>query len=182
MTPHSDADAPSIDRGVAARLRRLDPNLVLTWHRYYLDPLAARPIITRAGEPVEYPSWHLWRRDDNTNHHHWIGDYVRFGQREVASLERDLARFYSPSEILRRMSEQRSRTLARQRQQAEDIQKDKLAANEHRIHDLVFGGKDGTRDAKTFSYAGQRSRATPGRIQESGEADGWELPENPQGE
>ncbi len=178
MIPHSDAGAPSIERGVLSRMKRLDPNLVVTWHRYSTDPISGRPLLHN-NRPVADPSYYLWRRDDNSRHHHWISFYVHFGQRQVQRLEGDLARFMRPTEILQKMGEARTARLAREKAQLQDTQNEKIKANHRRIGDLVFNGKSGQRQAKSFSASGLSRRGTPGVILKDAREDGWELNEDP---
>ena len=180
---HSDAAAPSIDRGVTARMRRLDPNLTVTWSEHALDIVTGNKIIARKGmDPVTgerhggavfSPRFYLWRRDDVSPALHYVADYPRFGHYEVRKLEGDLARFLSPTAIMRKMAEARATVSKRELASRAEYHKDKAAANESRINDLVFGGKDGRRAGKSFSYGGQKTRATPGDVSVNGREDGW---------
>lgn len=181
MILRSDADAPSIDRGVLARLRRLDPDLRLTWHRYAIDVLTGEVILGPGGKPVLDPAWYLWRRDRGSNAvYHFVMSFPAregFGHREVAGLESDAGRLLDPKEIRLRHE---ARVEARRRKELERIrqkQRDKIAANRRRIHDLVFEGRLGVRDGRPFSYPGQPHRSTPGLVAMSAREDGWELPE-----
>lgn len=178
MIPHSDANAPSVDRGVLRRMRTLDPNLVITWSEFAFDPFNGGYLL-HAGRPVKDPAFYLWRRDDNSSHHFLVSTYPNgFGHRQVLALERDLARFHSTDEMLRMLrdaqSAQRDRGLARRK----DVQRDKIKYNESLIGDIL-GGKSDRRQAKIASYPGQGRRGTPGEVQMDSREIGWEVPEAP---
>lgn len=198
MIPFNHVAAPSIDRGVEARLRRLDPSLRLTWSPYALDVFSGNPILTTGcvnpdvspgeveyvapGRPVDDPSFYLWRKSDTCSHHFYVMAFPTpdpgFTYRQVLALERDLARFLSPREILSTMTEAADRRAKQAKAAQEQLQLDKIAANESRINDLVLNGRSGTRDGKAFSAPGVSRRSTPGRVFMDPREDGWETPDN----
>jgi hypothetical protein len=169
------------------RMRRLDSQLVLTWSPYSLDPLTSNPIEMQGrldphtGEwlrgPVKDPAYYLWRKDECSTHHVFVMTFEKFTNRQVLALERDVARFNRPQDIMRifhaRDEARREKELGRKRQ----TQDDKVNANEQRIDDLVLGNKLSRRQAKSFSYAGQGNKSTPGDIEMDHKEAGWELPE-----
>jgi len=115
------------------------------------------------------------RRDENSTKVRWVSSYQSFGHAEVLKLERDLARFMSPSEVLRRLLEAREHYLKRERCRFEDRHSQIRKANSKRIGDLVFEGKSGLRTRKIVSYPGQVNRGTPTEeFLADSEEDGWE--------
>lgn len=182
MIPVSDSAAPSLDRSILARLRRLDPQLVVTWHPYSIDPFVGGTLLTRWGAPVPDPSWYLWRRDDNSSHHFLVAIYKDFGHEQVRKLEADVFRYMSPEEVSRAIRENQSRIHDQKRAAKEQLQRDKIKANAGPIHDLVFGNRPTRRDAKVMSYGGQRNRGSRGQVDIDPREAGWELPEAPSDE
>jgi hypothetical protein len=186
-------DGPSIDYGVEKRLRRLNPRLKVTWSPYALDHTTGRPIEMSGALDcytgkinqgvVKDPAYYLWIKDEAFNTYYLVGIYQKFGHEEVMHLEADVARHMDRDRVFEFLQERgkalRERGLARKR----DLQAQKIRANKKRIHDLVFEGKDGVRDAKVSSYKGQTKRTSSGelnRIRKDAREDGWELPEGPQ--
>jgi hypothetical protein len=190
MEPVGFADAPAIDRGVLARLRRLDPQLRVTWARYSLDPYTGKVILgsgrldpesgARIAGPVGDPAFYLWRKDECSSHHFFVACFPQFGHAEVLRLESDIARFARAQDIgpmlRQRAEEARQRKLAANKQ----LRADKVVANKSRLHDLVFGENDarryGFREARAFGYAGQGSHtssAEGGLVRVDNEKDGW---------
>jgi hypothetical protein len=181
-------DGPSIDSSILKRLNRLDPQLVVTWSPYSLDVFTSRPIegsgvldpytgeyVTGA---VKDPAFYLWRKDEYSTHHVFVNTYPRFTNREVLALERDIARFERPQDIMRLFHERDSALRKRRKASHRAEQRDKIEANDSRINDLVLDGKLGRRQGKMFSYKGQSGRSTPGDVEVDAKEDGWELPEN----
>jgi hypothetical protein len=186
-------DGPSLDISVKNRLRRLDPRLVVTWSPYALDPATGLPIehsgtpdtdplapLPKRGEPIKDPAFYLWLKDDARSTHWLVSIYQNFGHEQLMHLEDDVVRRYGEKnafEVIAEKSQQlRDRALARKA----NTQRAKREANESRIHDLVFEGKSGYREAKVSSYKGQTSRqssAERGRFLSDAREDGWELPE-----
>jgi hypothetical protein len=169
------------------RLRRLDPQLVLTWSPYSLDPLTSHPIEMAGnldpytGEwlvgPVEDPAYYLWRKDEVSSHHVFVMAFPRFTNREVLGLERDIARFERPQDIMRIFHERDKARRAKLMGNKRETQTDKIEANEGLIDDLVVGGRNTRPQAKSFSYAGQGKKSTPGDVDKSAKEFCWELPE-----
>jgi hypothetical protein len=184
---------------VAARLRRLHPDLAVTFCRYAIDPRTSRPIEVYIEDPEVYrarverrggsdflvdPGFHLWIRDRFAPGK-WLlvksypADWG-FGHREVAALEGDLARFMRPQDIAR---VHREAELARRRQRyraQKQLRREVAEANMGRIRDLVDGKDRGTRQAKISSFGGQTHRGTPGEIRKDNREDGWDLPDRPE--
>ena len=162
------------------RLHRLDPALFVTWHRCVLDPETGNPVLTDdEGRPVVDPHWYLWRKCDDGKTR-LVSMYQHFGHEQAHDLERDLFAAAvrgtaSVGEILELVAHSRERMKQREHERFKQNQLDKIAANRHRIHDLIFEGKDGYRDAKPFSAPGVNVRSTPGRIIMDAKEDGWEL-------
>lgn len=169
---YRDSAAPTLDVGVRARLKRLDPNLEVTFSELAINPATSRPIETRDGSFIRDPWWMVWSRGSDGV---WrlAAQYRQFGHREVAKLEADAARFMRPSEILERrrraQQEKRDREMERSRERRSDVRK----ANRRRIKDL-FDGKIGVRQANIASYPGQTRRGTPGTVRMDPREDGWE--------
>jgi hypothetical protein len=191
MEPVGFADAPSIDRGVLARLRRLDAQLRVTWARYSLDPYTGKVLLgsgrldpmsgERIAGPVLDPAYYVWRKDECSSHHFFLAAYPDFGHAEVFRLEGDIARFARAQDVgpmLRaRAEEARQRKIKANKQ----FRADKVTANKSRLHDLVFGENDahryGFRAPRAYGYAVQGSHTSSGEgalIRESNRADGWE--------
>lgn len=191
MTPFHHSAAPAVDVGVLHRLRRLDPCLFLTWSPYSIDPLTGRPIIPHTSvdpttgtliqaRPVDDPAWYLWRREENSTKVHWVtaipGGF--FGHQHVAKLEGDLARFMSPSAILRGIAEKRREVDMRRKENYHQRHTDTIDANRGRVGDLL-AGRSGQRTAKIMSYSRQTNRGTPTqRFLPDAREDGWELPDS----
>jgi hypothetical protein len=199
MEPYTDSDGPRIERSVLKRMKRLDPHLRVTFCKFAIDPITSIPLPVHPGpEWVDDPEAmkRLCRRGDthyllDPGYTLWVqsGDgrfyYVQsysheegFGHREVAKLERDVARFMTPSEII---NKRRDAQEARERKQKDEYRQkhaDTSKANESRIRDLVFNGNSGYREAKVVSYAGQGNRGTrTQKVLRDAKEDGWELPE-----
>jgi hypothetical protein len=180
-------DGPSIDRGVLKRLHRLDPQLVVTWSPYALDVMTSNPI-EQSGNmdpetgdvgrgPVPDPAFYLWRRDECSTHHVFVNLYQQFTDREVLALERDIARFERPQDIMRIFHERDRARRDRALVNKNILQQAKIKANERRIDDLILGGVESKRQAKSFSFSGQTNHSTPGEIEMDAKEAGWELPE-----
>jgi hypothetical protein len=180
-------DGPSVERSVLARMKRLDPQLRVTFSPYALDPMTCTPIEQSGildpytGEYntglVEDPAFYLWRKDECSSHHVFVKAFPRFTDREVLALERDVARFNRPQDIMRifheRDTARREKALANKR----ELQNDKIAANARRIDDLVLGGKTSRRGGRSYGYSGQGSKGSPGDVEMDPREGGWELPE-----
>jgi hypothetical protein len=127
--------------------------------------------------PVKDPSYYLWRRDETSTHHVFVMTFERFTDREVLALERDIARFERPQDIMRIFHERDTARREKAMADKKQFQEAKRRANEHRIDDLIVGGVEGKRQAKSFSFPGQTQHATPGEIEMDSKEAGWELPE-----
>jgi hypothetical protein len=189
MEPLRHYDA-SVDSGVLSRLKRLDPQLRVTFSRYALNPDTGRPIeMSGRLDPctgewlagvVHDPAFYLWRKDDCSSHHFFVAAYPQFGHREVMLLEADLARFERPEDIERIVRERAERRRERQLSSVKGDRQEVRRANRKRIHDLVFEGKSGMREAKVSSYAGQSTRTSSAERQRflaDAKEDGWETRE-----
>lgn len=182
-------DGPSVERSVLRRLNTLDPLFRITWSKYALDPETGQPILGSGrldpytGEyvrpdPILDPCFYLWRKDSGSSHHFFVEAFPEFGYREIRQLESDLVRFMGPEEISRFVRTRAERLRQRALDQMQDRQIQKMKANKSRIRDLVFEGKAGVREAKSFSYSGQtvrRSSAEGGLIEQDAREAGWEL-------
>lgn len=200
MELFSASDAPSVDRGVLARLHRLDRKLLLTFSHFAIDPTTSRPV-----EVHPSPDWeddpearaHLVRRGNaffllDPCYHLWtetpdgrpmlVQSYPiskgGFGHLQVAALEADVARRMKPSEIAALWWKNQNDAKEREAKKLAQDRDDLIRANESRIHDLVFEGKRGVRDAKIASYPGQGKRSTPGEIMMDDKEAGWEKPDH----
>lgn len=166
----------NLDPSVKARLARLDPNLEVTFSPYLVDPETRTVIETDAeAEPVHDPQFYLWIKCPDGKKR-LVNLYSHFGHEQCAALESDLARFHNPMEVLAIVAGVREKLKQAKKDEFQQLQRDKIAANRNRIHDLIFEGKDGTRQAKPFSAPGLGSRSTPGTITMDPKEDGWELP------
>lgn len=194
MQPYNSTDAPAIDRGVKARLRRLDRDLFLSFSKYAIHPGTGQPLPLRGrmDDGIEQyerrsgdllliaPAWHLWVRDSD-GRIHLVNSYPAesgFGHREVAALEADAARFMTPSEIVEIARQRRMERDRKRRQEYRDRHADITKANWGRIRDLC-NGKSGYRERRIISGPGMGSRgAATERILTDAREDGWELPDN----
>lgn len=166
-------DGPSIDYGVARRLRRLDRQLRLTWSRYALDPFTGIPILAKPGiDPdtgVRYkgevldPAHYLWRKQECSSHHFFIRTFeAPFSHYDVRGLETDLARFHRPEDLGRVLRERYDTDLARKQRAYSGQMQDKVVDSKRLLHDTVTGDRTVNfyREAKGFSYAGQTKRTS----------------------
>ena len=195
MELYHDSAGPRIDRSVAARLKRLDRDLAVTFSRFAIDPFTSLPleirnwdgetehlIHRRGGSAFLYePCFFLWLRDGSR----WrqIGQYrveQGFGHREVAALEADAARHMSPADILARIRDVQETRKRRRQANALELRRDVAKANMSRIqrlaHDHDKSHDPTNRQAKATSYAGQGNRGTRGEVRKDNREDGWELP------
>ncbi len=199
MALYTDSDGPRIEKVVLARLRTLDPYLRVTFCKFSIDPITSVPVevyptaawdqdpeslkrLEKRGNTYYLidPCFTLWVKSGD-GRHYYVQSYSSdegFGHREVAKLERDVARFMTPSEIINRRREAVADRERKQREEYSQKHDDTSKANEGRIRDLVFHDKSGMRDAKIVSYAGQGNRGTrTQRVLRDAKEDGWELPE-----
>jgi len=195
MDLYHDSAGPRIDSGVAARLKRLDRNLAVTFCRYAIDQRTSRPVEIRNwdGETEHLiekrggsayllePAYHLWIRSEGRwLHVNQCPAAGGFGHREVAALEGDAARFMSPQDILNRIYAGRDARAARRKANSVELRRDVAKANMSRIQRLAKDHDKShdptTRQAKAVSYAGQGNRATRGTVTKGNREDGWELP------
>ena len=180
-------DGVSIEPSVRKRLRRLDKQLLVTFSPYSIDPHTGAPIEAKRGvDPetgevfgglVHDPAFHLWRKDSYSSHHFYIRAYPQFTHREAGMLESDIARFVSPAHIGRVLREREAEHRARLLKAEKAQRQDKAEANEKRIHALISGKDRGTRDLRSFSYAGQAKHTSAGEspvVMKDRRADGWE--------
>ncbi len=199
MELFNDSSGPSVDLGVLARMRRLDANLYLTFSTYGINPETTAPMEIKIGPDfamyenmdrfhrrgnawfIYDPSYYLWTKDPEGR---WVlvNTYpavTGFGHREVQKLEADVARTMRPSDIVAAIYEHKERREAKAKADEHQAKDDVFVANKSRMHDLMFEGKTGRRQAKIVSYAGQKNRSTPGDILSDAREDGWELREKP---
>ena len=188
--------APTIDQGVLSRLGTLDDKLFLTFSYFAIDPSTSYPVevnpsadwaddhealngLTRRGNAyfLMDPAYHLWTKTPDGAPvlvESYPIPHGGFGHREVARLERDVARRMKPSEITnliwRKQQALKDAHDTAQRQYRTDV----LEANKSRIVDLMENQKVGFRQAKIASYPGQVNRSTPGDIRMDDKEDGWE--------
>ena len=178
--PYHDAGAPSIERGVEARLRRLDSQLVVTWSPYTVDALTGQLVIDAwTHRPVYDPGYSVWLCVDGD--YRFVKNCASFGHREVGALERDVGRHMNPAHVMRAVSERQQRRMKVARDRYHEAQRDKVAANKKRIGDLVFDGKTSERQARIFSAPNVGARGTPGLVRRDSREDGWELPQEQEG-
>lgn len=191
--PWSDADAPSVDPGVLARMKRLDRQLHVTWTRYTPDPITGQPAIGIPGvdphtgdyieaRPIEDPAFHLWRQDETSSQWHWVSSYAYFGHQQVAKLEADVARYMNPDEIMRARAAAIDARFKRVKDARDEQHVEKLKANRSVMNDTLFGKNRQHRDGRIFSGAGVKYRGGSGTVERSQKEMGWELPENPNGD
>jgi hypothetical protein len=185
-------DGPSVDISVERRLRRLNPKLKLTWSPYALDHSTGRPIemvgmmdpLTgeRPTGPLKDPAYYLWLKDDSHGTHWLVGIYPHFGHEQLMHLEADVARHMDHGDVFDLLQAKAQNLRDRALTRRDDRKRGEREANRKRIHDLVFEGKTGYRDAKVSSYAGQTNRQSSGerkRFLADAREDGWELSEEP---
>jgi len=177
VTPFHHSAAPAPDLGVVRRMRRLDPDLFLTWSPFALSGTTGQPLSGPTGRPVRYPQWYLWLRcpDGKTR---FINSFQTFDHRNVAALESDLARFIAPRQVLARRIMESDARRKRLEEAAQGRRMDAYAANKSRIRDLFVDGKiHDRRPARAYSAPGVSSRGTPGDVPTSAKEAGWELPD-----
>jgi len=204
MHLYHDSAGPRLDTAVAARLRRLDPNLAVTFCRYAIDPRSSLPLecciedpppeiearIERRGgsEFLLSPAFHLWIKDkERAGRYVLVRSYpaeVGFGYREVAALEEDVGRYMSAGEIVSTHRDLKDARAAKRGKASLELRKAVAKANMSRIQRFCgLGDKSrdrGERDAKIVSYAGQTNRGTRGQVSKDSRSDGWELPDRPE--
>ena len=163
-----------------------------------MDPTTGRPLLTRWGERIYAPGWHLWRLEPDGWHHIRQYDARRrvgegeearmesrlasqaFGHRQVLALERGarVSGAHPEREAAAAVVDQLAARGERKEAQRLERRRDFKKANARRMYDLATG-KSGRRQARMVSYAGQGRRSTPGFILEDAEKDGWEYPPIP---
>jgi hypothetical protein len=198
MEPRSDSDAPTLDKGVLERLKRLDPKLKVTFCKYAIDQVTGEPIevnvspdwlddpdamsrLRQFGKSrvVLDPAWHLWSQDPDGR---WIliNSYAAaagFGHREVAKLEGDVARYMRPSDLIALMWGRRKEHERKAKKDHKELRSDIHKANKSRIHDLLFEDKPMERDGKFMSGPGLNRRGNMGTVLKDDKEDGWEKPD-----
>jgi len=198
MEPFHDSCGPSIERGVLARLQRLDSSLRVTFCRWAINPMTGQPQPTNAaGDPftghlvekrgdtdlLRDPAYHLWLKKPS-GEWVWVRGYAAdggFGHREVFNLEADAARMMSAMEILNKTRARQDSISEQGQKNALQLHQDVTKANFKRIqrlcHDHDKSYDPTTRDAKIVSYPGQVNRGTRfSKIEKDAKEDGWELP------
>jgi len=156
------------------RLGRLDKALRVTWSHILLDSINGNPLVSN-GKAIHSPLFYLWRVDES-GRHYLVGTYERFGHKEVAKLERDVARFYSPEKIIRLIAEASELRMLRNRMAYRNKHNDILSENRSRIRDLLSDNKLGLRSPNAYSYKYQGTRRTPDPVASDDKQDGWVLP------
>lgn len=177
MDIHSHIEAPSIDPAVLRRMKRLDPSLVLTWHKYQIDIETGRNVIPRygiidptngdvtpGGVPIKSPMWYLWRRSDTCSRLFFVNVFPTFGDRQVLGLERDLARFMDRKRLMKFMADNIEANRTRDLDNVNYNRRGRMDANKSVNHDILFNGKRPFRDGKIFSSAGSKRRGGTGRV------------------
>ena len=180
MIPVNHSSAPAIEPGVRKRLKRLDPDLFLTFTPQSIDPLTGSVVLYR-GKPVKAPHFLLWVKHSDGSVH-FVNVYAKFGHEEVGKLERDVARIWAPKDIQRNMREARQKRLTKQRELQAQRHKDKLNANKRKLAEITpvaLGGEGKTdhRDVKIFGGPGMGnlSKDTSGKyLFPDGKETGWE--------
>lgn len=177
MDLYTDSDAPSLDRGVVSRLRRLDPRLAVTWSKWDINPLTTRPMIYK-GNAIRLPEprWHLWSRDSD-GRWRYVQSYLHFGQEQVMRLEGDVARRFTISEVIDGFERARQDAKERKERAIEDRRRGIRENNKSRIRDLVFEGKSGLRTRRIMSAPGVSCTTPDQPFLADPKEDGWDLPE-----
>lgn len=179
MKPRSWGGWRTPERGVLARLRRLDRDLSVTWSAYSIDPHTCKVIEwDETGEPIEEPMFHLWLHRPMEGYL-WVNAYPSFGHRQVLALERDVSRFYAPGEILRVIMSAQHERRQRELKAHRELHRDIVKANRRPIEKLLDGRVE-MRDGKIFSGAGG-SRGLRAPVPMDPREAGWERPEAPTG-
>jgi len=152
-----------------------------------LDPLTGYPVEqpgvlnSETGEwefgPVRDPAFYLWHKEEVSTHHVFVMALPQFTHREVLALERDVARFARPKDIMRMFHARDTERRAKLEAERKDFGVQKILANDEKIRSIMLGGDRDVRQGKSFSYPGQSSRSTPGEIAMDDKESGWELPE-----
>ena len=180
MRPFHDS-IQSIDPGIRDRLRKLDPNLLLTFSQFSLSYETGQPILYReTGQPIVDPCWYLWQRQPDGRYIN-VGQFTAdagFGHRELANIEKwGWLKDMSPAKVAELFScGADARRNAKQKEIA-TRREDTRRANKKRIADLMFDGKTGMREAKPISYPGQNNCNTAGSlVLKDAKEDGWDLP------
>jgi hypothetical protein len=176
-----DVDAPRLDHGAEARLRRLDARLAVTFSQWAIDPLTSHPIEAdpeAGGGAIEDAAWHLWIKHPEHGWLHVHAYYVVrgewFGHEQIGWLEADLGRTKSPDEILRMFAQRRAEHTQKCRAAYDQNAADHFLENKRRIHDLLFNGKSGMRERKIMAYPGQTNHSTPSeKFLSDAREDGW---------
>lgn len=196
MDLYHDSCAPAVDRGVLARLQRLDPLLQVTFSQFAIDPATSRPLEVHPGPDWEDdpearkrirrrgdthylldPCFHLWTPVPDGSMalvQSYPLDKGGFGHLAVRALEADVARRMTPSEVARLIHNAKRENRRREYERFQRYRNDVAKANSSRVHDLLEEGKGGVRQAKITSFPGQKSRSTPGNVQMDDREAGWE--------
>lgn len=187
--PKSDTDGPKVDPAVLRALRTLDPNLVVTWHRWAIDPLTGQKIIvtdpktdpmtgdTPEKGPIYAPAFHLWRRDDLSSHYFWVTCSPEFNHLNVKKLEADLARVMDPQDIPRLLRLRDETHREHRLKSGKDDVGALIRANWTKIKRSFEGDDKDTRGAKLISGPGLTKRSTPGDVPLTPKEAGWESPD-----
>lgn len=173
----------SIEPGVLARLKKLDPNLLLTFSQYALSIVTGQPMdYAGTKDPIVDPAWYLWQRQPDGG---WINVAITsaeqgFGHREISNIEKwSWLKELKPEHIVALWETGAFNREQTKRQQIADRREQFRRANKKRIGDLVFEQKSGLRQAKPISFPGQTSRNTVGTmVLEDAKRDGWEMPDD----
>lgn len=180
MRPFHDSAAPCLDLGLERRLRSLDPNLLVTYSPWSIDPRDGQPIEDLDGQPVAEPAHHLWIRQPSGKYHHIdlfpmaLGGFGYLNLRYLEANKR-ATETRSPVDIYRLMQTRNELLRETSARKHREHRQDRAQANKKRIGDLVFNGKSGRRQAKISSYPGQVRHSTPGDVLRDAREDGWEL-------
>lgn len=182
MDLYQSTDGPTLDQGLQARLKRIDPNLRVTFSQWAIDTATSRPVIYKyTGAPIPDPAHHLWIWSSRESRYFHINSFSMsqggFTHRNAQFLEQDAGRRMKPSALLQQMLKVRDQKREREKAAHDQLQQDKIRENKKRIHDLVFENKQSVRQAKIVSHGGQSNRGLRGNVEMDAKEAGWYLPE-----
>ena len=183
------------DSSIIRELKALDPGLFPHFSEYELDKATGSPLLTAGGIPILRPRWSIWQEDPKTGQMYFLfyhedvnkpeadRTFLPLDMRAVDRIRQDLGRQgFSPKQVADMMMNSQKAWRDKREADMQDLREEVLKANKRKITEAMesMDGREGdaSRDAKTFSYAGQTTRTSGAerKIEKSDKELGWELP------
>jgi len=174
LLPSKPVDAPSLDRSAAKALKVLDPDLVIFFSRFHVQP-DCRIAKDDLGKPLgEWPRWTVALWNEREDRFYRIltlqtseMEYLPFDHRTVKALRSDVVRVKGLKAAINYRAEQREIAKEQGKKQLASDRRDWADENEQKVREVMDNPhhRYGThRSPKIFGYKGNTKQDTSGKL------------------